>query len=70
VRRGITVGVRGFGVRQAVRLTEGGDLLQFLAALLVEIFFELRLVHEDSFGQVALNSQYSGGDGSALRAKA
>jgi hypothetical protein len=44
------VGIRGFGVGEAVLLAEGGDLRELLAALLVEIFFELGLVHEDSFG--------------------
>jgi hypothetical protein len=47
---GVAVGVGGFGVGEAVELTEGGDLLELVAALLVEIFFELGLVHEDSFG--------------------
>ena len=42
---GVAVGVRGFGVGEAVRLAEGGDLLELVAALLVEIFFKLRLVH-------------------------
>ncbi len=50
VRGGVVVGVRGFGVGEAVRLTEDSDLLELVAALLVEIFFELGLVHEGSFG--------------------
>ncbi len=58
---GVAVGIRSFGVGEAVRLTEGGDLLELVAALLVEIFFELRLVHEGSFGLRLLRFQYSGG---------
>jgi len=46
----VAVGIRRFGVGEAVGLAEGSDLLELVAALLVEIFFELRLVHEDSFG--------------------
>jgi hypothetical protein len=30
---------------------ESSDLLELVAALLVEIFFELGLVHEGSFGR-------------------
>ena len=58
---GVAVGIRRFGVGEAVRLTKGGDLLELVAALLVEIFFELRLVHEGSFGLRLLRFQYSGG---------
>jgi hypothetical protein len=46
---GVVIGIGGFGVAKAVGLAESSDLLEFVAALLVEIFFELRLVHEDSF---------------------
>jgi hypothetical protein len=37
----VAVGVRGFGVGKAVELTQGGDLLELIAPLLVKIFFEL-----------------------------
>ncbi len=46
----VAVGVGRFGVAETFGLTEGGDLLELVAALLVEIFFELGLVHEGSFG--------------------
>ena len=46
---GVVIGIGGFGVTKAVGLAESSDLLEFVAALLVEIFFELRLVHEGSF---------------------
>jgi hypothetical protein len=48
---GVVVGIRGFGVREAVLFAESSDLLELVAALLVEIFFELGLVHEGSFGR-------------------
>ena len=43
---GVAVGIGRFGVGEAVALAERGDLLELVAALLVEIFFELRLVHD------------------------
>ena len=55
------VGVGRFGVGEAVRLAEGGDLLELVAALLIEIFLELGLVHEVSFGLRVSSVQYSGG---------
>src|SRR5258705_9602919 len=61
VSGGVAVGIRGFGVGEAVLLSQGGDLRELVAALLVEIFFELRLVHEGSFGVRVLKFQYSGG---------
>jgi hypothetical protein len=45
-------------VAEALELTEGGDLLELVAALLIKIFFELRLVHRDSFGWMLLTTQY------------
>ena len=45
----VAVGVGSFGVGETVALADGGDLLELVAALLVEIFFELGLVHEGSF---------------------
>ena len=55
----VAVGVGRFGVAETFGLTEGSDLLELVAALLVEIFFELGLVHEGSFG-VSMRFQYSG----------
>jgi hypothetical protein len=55
----VVIGVSCFGMAEAVKLAEGGDLLKLVAALLVKILFKLRLVHRDSFGLMLLTSQYS-----------
>src|SRR5271163_418343 len=44
VARGVAVGVGRLRIAEAVELTQGGYLLKLVTALLVEIFFELRLV--------------------------
>jgi hypothetical protein len=59
VARGVAVGISRLCVAEAVELAEGGDLLKLFAALLVKIFFELRLVHSGSFGWMSLTPQYS-----------
>jgi len=41
VAEGVAVGIRRLGVAEAGELAEGGDLLELVAALLVEVFFEL-----------------------------
>ncbi len=58
VAGGVAVGIGGLGVAEAGLLAEGGDLLQLFAAQLVELLLKLGLEHADSFGLLALNSQY------------
>jgi len=59
VAASVVVWVGRFGVAKAFELTKCGDLLKFVAALLVKILFKLRLVHRDSFGMMLLTYQYS-----------
>ncbi len=60
VAGGVGVGVGGLGLVEAGFLSEGGDLLQLVAAEGVEVLLKLGLEHGFSFWLMSLRFQYSG----------